>query len=522
MATASRAAPLLALALLPTACGSGASGTPDAASPDAAGDTSPPPDSSALDAGPADSSPSDASSLADVIVYGPPTCTPQPGSRIKVRYYQAPDGTRIFDSMYDSMLDASCAAATTSDGKLRCLPGSGFEAVLYTDMTCTTPVMQQSDYDCTTPAYVLTGVSAGTCTTPRTLAVYAVGAELPDAGADAGALFVKNGTSCTPQPAFVSTIYNYYALTPVADSTFVEGTAGTATAGNYSMRTVVYSDGARFCDYDYGFTDSRTQLTAYSTQATDGNYYMFPSAPEPAGFADSKCTTPAAGAGTLVDWCGPLPPYVTQLDQCTFLETIRSVGGAIDGGFGQDYAPDGSIECLPQPAPEGGAWNAVSPPLPPSMFDPIGMQPSGTGRLQTLAWATYGGFGWLEPDEAYDSQLKTACYAPRNSAAATAACLPTTTFNAGALYSEGTCTQPLYLVSMQQSCVPSGFPAAGTLAYVASCPPRMAHVGAPYTGVMWQKVGNTCNQVGFPDDAFWSIVDDIPPSTYVPLTAVVE
>jgi hypothetical protein len=519
MATSSRAVPVIALALLPTACGSGASGTPDAASPDAtgdtaaAGDTSPP-----RDAGPADSSPTDASSFPDVIVYGPPTCTPQSGSRIKRRSYESPDGTRVFDSMYDSMLDASCAAGTTSDGKLRCLPGTGNEGVYYTDMTCMTPVMQQSDYDCTIPAYVQAGVSAGTCTTPYTRAVYAVGGEL----ADAGTVYQKNGTSCTAQPSFASSSYNYYALTPVADSTFVEGTPGTATAGNYSMGTVDYSDGAHFCDYDDGFTDSRTQFVTFSTRATDGNYYMFPSAPDPVGFADSKCTTIAAGAGTLVDWCGLLPPYTTETDQCTFRETIYSVGGALDGGFYEDYTADGSVECFPQPAPEGGTFYAVSPPLPPSMFDPVGTQPTGTARLQTLAWATYGGFGWLEPDEAYDSQLKTACYAPFYSAAATAACLPTTTFSALTLYSEGTCKQPLYLVHMSQSCVPSGFPAAGTLAYVGSCPPRMAHVGAPYTGVMWQKVGNTCNQVGFPDQVFWSIVDDIPLSTYVPLTAVVE
>jgi hypothetical protein len=333
-------------------------------------------------------------------------------------------------------------------------------------------------------------------------------------------VFQKNGTSCTP--ATFLPPYNYYALTPVADSTFFEGTPGTATAGNYSMGTVDYSDGARYCGYDDGFTDTRTNVGTYPAQATDGNYSMFPFAPPPIGFANGTCTTPAAGTGTLAEWCGPLPPYVTELDQCTFLTTIRSVGGVLDGGFVQEYAPDASIECLPQPAPEGGAWNAVSAPLPPSTLDPIGTQPSGTGRLQTLTWATYGGFRWLETDEAYDSQLKTMCYAPRNSAAATAACLPSTVFSAGTLYSEGTCMQPLYLVSMPQGCVPSGFPAAGTLAYVASCPPRMAHVGAPYTGPMWQKVGNTCNLVGFPDDAFWSIVDDIDASTYVPLTAFVE
>jgi hypothetical protein len=39
---------------------------------------------------------------------------------------------------------------------------------------------------------------------------------------------------------------------------------------------------------------------------------------------------------------------------------------------------------------------------------------------------------------------------------------------------------------------------------------------------MWQKIGNTCNGVGFPDDRFWSIVDDVDAGAYPELTAVVE
>jgi hypothetical protein len=61
-----------------------------------------------------------------------------------------------------------------------------------------------------------------------------------------------------------------------------------------------------------------------------------------------------------------------------------------------------------------------------------------------------------------------------------ATCLPQTQFStASNLFTDGTCTTPLNLVSMQAGCVPSGFPAAGTIAYVASCPPRIAHIGAP-------------------------------------------
>jgi hypothetical protein len=39
---------------------------------------------------------------------------------------------------------------------------------------------------------------------------------------------------------------------------------------------------------------------------------------------------------------------------------------------------------------------------------------------------------------------------------------------------------------------------------------------------MFQKNGNACYQVGFPDDSFWLAVDDIDQSMYEPMTAVIE
>jgi hypothetical protein len=515
-------------ALLTAACGSGSdSANPGAA--DSAADAAAPfeagvaaDSTTAIDGGASQDASPDASSLADVITTGPTTCTLQSGSRIKIRWYEAPDGgARLFDSMYDTMLDAPCTPATTSDGHVRCLPvtlnGGG---VLFADSLCSTPLYQQSDFDCTAPAYVGLTTSTGTCTAP-TVAVYKVGAELPDAGT----VYQPNGTGCAA--ATWASIYNYFALTPVPDSTFVEGTAATAAAGNYSLGAVDFSDGARYCDALDGFGDSRTNFNAYTTLMPDSTYRMVPSAAPSSGFADSNCTIPATetdNGSAAATPCGPQPPYTEDIDQCTQTVTVRAIGAELDAGWVTQYgaAPSYPIECVPSGAlPQGGTWNALSAPLPTSTFDLVETQLSGTGRVQTVTWATYGGFRFAQPLTAYDSQLGALC-AVTSSPAPTAACLPQTAYSGGGLYTDGSCTTPLNLVTMPDSCIPSGFPAAGTLARIGSCPPRMAHVGAQYTGAMWQKVGNACNGVGFPDDAFWSIVDDIDPSTYPQMTAVVE
>jgi hypothetical protein len=461
---------------------------------------------------PADDAPaeaSDAGSRADVITFGDPICTPQSGTRIKVRWYQGPEGTSVFDTMYDSMLNAPCTGAPTSDGKLRCLPLGNSEPIYFADSQCTTPIMQKPDYDCAVPAFVGTG-SYSYCGSP--LAVYQVGAE----EADAGTVYQGSATSCSP--ATYLPPYEYYALTPMPASTFVEGTAGKVTAGAYSMNTIDFSDGARYCDFQDGFFDTALNVLTYPTTATDGTNRLLPVVPPPSGFSDSHCTAPAT---IPVGECGgTVPVFSSELNQCTFVETVRSIGPAVDGGFELDYALDGSTVCNPAPAaPEGGTWNALSAPLAPSTFDEVLTQAAGTGRLQSLTWATVGGFRWLE-GSAFDTQAMAACSVPPNSGA-TAPCLPTTTFSASILYSDSMCTQPLYLVNMPQSCVPAGFPSATTVARLPTCPPRLVHVGAAYTGVMFQKNGTSCNGVLFPDDAFWLAVDDLG-TAYEQMTAVIQ
>ncbi len=459
------------------ACGSGdnSGGT---AGRDASADTAALPEASADVTVPVDSGPaSDASDAG--ITFGAPLCTPRGGTRIKVRWYQGPEGARIFDSMYDSMLDVPCAAVTTADGKLRCVPLTGDSGpVFYTDMTCKTPVMAKSDYSCTVPAYAATYAGDG-CTADASL--YRVGAQQ---GADAGTLYQMYGTTCSP--ALYQPQTDYYALTPVPDSTFVEATPGKLTVGPYAMNTIEYSDGARDCIVDDGFFDSTSNIWTFPQTLRDNAYHLAPSASPSTGFSNSQCTTPAT---LQVAGCfGPPPPYAVDLDQCTFVSAVRSVGAPIDGGFQLDYAPDASFVCDPAgPAPEGGTWNAVSAPLAPSLFPPVLTQGTGTGRLQTLTWATVGGLRWLW-DQAYDTQTNAMCFVAADHAA-TAQCIPSTAFGAGVMYTEMTCTQPLYLVSMPTSCVPAGFPGANAVAELGTCPPRVVHIGAPYTGVMFQKNG---------------------------------
>jgi hypothetical protein len=144
-----------------------------------------------------------ASDAAEAAVPVDPICTPRSGTRIKVRWYQSAEGTRVFDSMYDSMLDVRCQPALTSDGKVRCLPLEQLSVTpWYSDAQCTmfgaldqtlhllpnVPVSNGfADSTCMAPA---TGVSSDTCPDARFawqyddcsgVTVYSVGAAL-DAG----------------------------------------------------------------------------------------------------------------------------------------------------------------------------------------------------------------------------------------------------------------------------------------------------------------------------------------------------
>ncbi len=485
----------------------------------APGDTGTPSDAGtpgdASDAGAADAE-------GGAITFGDPICTPRSGTRIKARFFQGAEGTRIFDSMYDSTLNVRCSPATTSDGTLRCLPvrDTNSSFTLFSDDKCTMPVTPNYG-SCGLEPYVAL-VAGSTCSNGYAgskFAMFQLGAEQPDGGA---AFTSLGGDSCTPTTFTGGPLYS---VSPVPDSTFVDGVVGQVTAGRYSVRTVQYSDGALFCDIDYGFYDSTLQVLTTEAPAADDTTRLVPEVLPPAGFSDGTCTTPATFVEPPTPGCGTPGPYSPEVSAftadfaaCSGVATIRAPRAALDGGFTQSVAPDGGVSCGPAPQFGVGTWNVLSAPLPPATFGETLTQNSGTGRLQYAIHAASGGLRW-HYSEAFDTQTGQLC-SILNDAPAMTSCTPFE-HQAFLRYSDPKCTQPLYVVPVNPTCTA---PTATATAWVAdsSCSAKILHVGALYTGSVFDGTPSYCYPNSFGNQVVYQGVDDIDQTMFEPLTAVLE
>jgi hypothetical protein len=510
------AALLSAIAAL-VACGSG--GHDDGrASPDSAAGDGDRPDAS-VDASQCVSEAGSANDAADAeadVSVGDPVCTPRSGTRIKVRWYQSAEGTRVFDSMYDSTLDVRCQPGLTSDGKVRCLPLEQLAPTQwYSDAQCMMPALPITD-GCSVPPYAAVPIDAAAgCPTvgfgglQQAFSVYRVDAAQPDAGAG----FVMSGGRCAPS-GFDGPLY---AATAVADTTFTEGTPGRVTAGRYSMATVDFSDGARYCGAYDGFYDSTLDVTTVMFRSPDQTLRLFPNVPETYLFADSKCTTPAASVGSNA--CAAAR-FVLGYDECSYAEMVYSVGAAVDAGFEQLPQPDGGLGCDPVAPSTMQTWHAIDA-FPLSALGQVVRHPLGAGRLQYLTYEADGQFRWRQA-AAFDSQTGKPCIVASVPGATTTRCVPTPGPQAFYAFSDANCTQRMYAVNLGSSCAAPG---ANATAFTSDACGRskIVHIGPAYNGVVYGGSPGACTITSpAPGEVTHQAIDDIDQTMYPELTAVIE
>lgn len=70
------------------------------------------------------------------------------GTRLRARYYTAPDGTRVFKSMYDVLLNKSVAPSIAADGVLRWIPNEMNASCAYFKAGCTQRICWKVDGTC--------------------------------------------------------------------------------------------------------------------------------------------------------------------------------------------------------------------------------------------------------------------------------------------------------------------------------------------------------------------------------------
>lgn len=151
------------------------------------------------------------------------------GSRLKVKYFESPDGAKVFRNLWDSQLNETCYFQYFSDGKYRCFPQSvcSLNETYYYDDNCKsslTLVMCNKAYPKSKYVALSSAISVadGIATYPVEK-VYEVGS------AYSGKAFSLSGENCVDiTDGLQNTGLNFYSLGgEVPFSTFQEGSIKT-------------------------------------------------------------------------------------------------------------------------------------------------------------------------------------------------------------------------------------------------------------------------------------------------------
>lgn len=137
----------------------------------------------------------------------------QPGSRLKLQYYEASDGTKTFVGVFDSARGEQCYFGLHADGSTRCLPTAGASSI-FSDGGCVTPVIAALKSQ---PAPKYGYVPSG-------------GNRRFAASIYAGAIFTGTPAACNSATAIYSTsTFEFYALgAEIPASAFVDATLKTS------------------------------------------------------------------------------------------------------------------------------------------------------------------------------------------------------------------------------------------------------------------------------------------------------
>lgn len=142
------------------------------------------------------------------------------GSRLKVRYIEGEDGSKITTGFFDTAREEACAFALAEDGVLRCLPVDDVATIppgVYLDALCRQPVAVGA---CALPRYARSW--SPTCP-PRALIVNVTATSIVPP-----ALYTNVGTACAPIAVDPNQTYWTISRRPAAPEQWVAGTVRTS------------------------------------------------------------------------------------------------------------------------------------------------------------------------------------------------------------------------------------------------------------------------------------------------------
>lgn len=272
------------------------------------------------------------------------TSTMTSGTRLKGEWYDS-EGLSRFKSIYDTVLSQECQWGYAADGMLRCLPTQpyGSAEVSYVSF---------SDDHCTNPVALVPG-GLPSCQIPTSADVYAVtapGCPVLTTYYAFGAALVNptmvyrgsSTTTCFGGPPDSEDVY--YALTPIAPTTYVPGTESVGTASaNLTAITVSGDDGS--VTFETLRDTANGSVDCAFGEATDQARHCLPEAQialQIGEFSDPACT--ALVATTFPSTCTN-PSFITSAvaPACPPAVTVNALGAPLTTA----YVQSGTCESTP-------------------------------------------------------------------------------------------------------------------------------------------------------------------------------
>ncbi len=283
------------------------------------------------------------------------------GSALTMTYFDADDGARAPRWIESTATKASCFETTTSDKKLRCVPGHiAYDQGDFSDAACTKSVGVLSAYsdECGTPPSAVRTSVPTTC--GGVWKFFQPGAEVT------GQDYRLSGSACVAQPSPQGT--RWLPGAPIDESTFTEVTPRPGPETPLSLRWNFVDQTSHVGQST--LWDAVHQAPCQPTIADDGVLRCMPSATD-LSYADPSCTVPVVTAyhQTGCD-AAPAPKFgrevVPPSKACEPGRTrLRTVGAPTT--LSAYYVKSGS-SCLIASSPSSFDFYAVGAEVPSSEF----------------------------------------------------------------------------------------------------------------------------------------------------------
>lgn len=420
------------------------------------------------------------------------------GSRLKALVRVDDSGGESLRRWKDTQLDVSCSFQIAGDGQLRCLPNDTIAYVtpgLFSDAACTRPAVQLATAYCGGTVRHAYAYDENVCPIRRRF--YGLTGPLQQSQ-----LFYKSGTDCVASSRS-STVALYAVGAELPPSSFVSGTLTTGS-GRIGLNIVTAADGAKGPNYE--LQDQQLGIPCWASIRSDGRVQCLPSeVAYPSGwFSDANCRSPAFSSGS----CRPDAAMASGTGAgCYPDREFFAVGATLP----RPYNSSGSM-CVAQDALPGSPMYAAGALMPAAGFATATITRTSLGRLERRVLEWPGGMrmvrGW------HDTQLDVDCsyYSAWDGSAR---CVPETIgVNSGSYFSDAQCSQPLAYAQNQSGCNPRYAMDAFDLCRSRA---KVLRVGAVYSGPVYSGGAGSCRPSAAPQGVLFVTLGELPPDQMAPL-----